>query len=81
MKYSLIYCLIFSVILFDSCISSTKNVFILPSGYQGVVVVFHDIDKGERIQEMNNSFVYTIRDNGVLLVKSSIRESCSQIEY
>lgn len=69
------------VITLASCVASKKNVFILPKEYQGVVVVFHEIKNGKIIHDDHNSFVYKIPDNGVLLVKNSFCESCSQIEY
>jgi hypothetical protein len=69
------------LLILASCVSSKKNVYILPKNYQGVVIIFHEIENGKKIHEKKNAFVHYLNENGVLLIKNSFCESCSDIEY
>jgi hypothetical protein len=67
--------------LTGACTNSKKSVYLLPDGYQGVVVVFHEVKEGKEIIEENNSFVHHIPKSGILLVNNSTCEECTMIKY
>jgi hypothetical protein len=70
---------LFCILLFAGCNRSTpceKEIYLLPKGFQGVIIVFFDQPDGQSIQYEDSARVYRIPSSGIIKTKFPKNGGC-----
>ncbi|MEO1559037.1 MAG: hypothetical protein AAFS12_05170 [Cyanobacteria bacterium J06632_19] len=67
-----IFYALFILVIFQSCNKTNSEVFVLPKGYSGAVIVVYEQEEGINTNVVDGVVVYHIPKNGILKVKTAL---------